>query len=291
MAVDGDVLGLAASQALRAPAGRRRHRAARPTPTSSPTPGTSAPTLPQARVYEHAAPHAPQPRAAKLAHVRAAMAALGATHHFVSTVDDIAWITNLRGADVDYNPVFLAHLLIAADRRDAVRRRRQGRRRAAGRAGRRRHRAGRLRRRRRGARRAAARRACCWSTRAASRWASASRWPTACASIESINPSTLAKSRKSDAELAFVREAMAQDGAAMCAFYAWFDKATAPERPFGPVTEVTIDEKLSGERRKRPGFVGLSFPVIAGWNANGAMPHYRASARVARRRSRATACC
>ena len=38
----------------------------------------------------------------------------GATHHFVSTVDDIAWLLNLRGADVSYNPVFLAH---AADRR------------------------------------------------------------------------------------------------------------------------------------------------------------------------------
>jgi Xaa-Pro aminopeptidase len=95
--------------------------------------------------------------------------------------------------------------------------------------------------------------------------------------IEAINPSTLAKSRKTAEELAFVREAMAQDGAAMCAFYAWFDQATAADRPFGPITELTIDEKLSAERRKRPGFVGLSFPVIAGWNANGAMPHYRAS--------------
>ena len=40
------------------------------------------------------------------------MARHGATHHFVSTVDDIAWITNLRGSDVSYNPVFLAHLLL-----------------------------------------------------------------------------------------------------------------------------------------------------------------------------------
>ena len=39
----------------------------------------------------------------------------GTTHHFVSTVDDLAWILNLRGADVSYNPVFLAHLLIAPD--------------------------------------------------------------------------------------------------------------------------------------------------------------------------------
>ena len=47
----------------------------------------------------------------------------GATHHLVSTVDDIAWLLNLRGADVDYNPVFLAHLLLERDARDALRRR------------------------------------------------------------------------------------------------------------------------------------------------------------------------
>ena len=43
------------------------------------------------------------------------------------------------------------------------------------------------------------------------------------------------------------------------------------------MTELTIDEKLSAERAKRANFVGLSFPVIAGFNANGAMPHYRAT--------------
>ena len=91
--------------------------------------------------------------------------------------------------------------------------------------------------------------------------------------VEAINPSTLAKSRKTEAELAFVREAMAQDGAAMCAFYAWFEGAQGKER----ITELTIDEKLTAERTRRAGFVGLSFPTIAGFNANGAMPHYRAT--------------
>jgi Xaa-Pro aminopeptidase len=67
---------------------------------------------------------------------------------------------------------------------------------------------------------------------------------------------------------------MEEDGAAMCAFYAWLEPALARgER----ITEITIDEKLSAERAKRPGFVGLSFPTIAGYNANGAMPHYRAT--------------
>jgi Xaa-Pro aminopeptidase len=93
--------------------------------------------------------------------------------------------------------------------------------------------------------------------------------------VEAINPSTLLKSRKTAEEAAFVREAMAQDGAAMCAFYAWFEAAMARgER----ITELTVDEVLSAERAKRPGFVGLSFPTIAGFNANGALPHYRATA-------------
>ena len=60
----------------------------------------------------------------------------------------------------------------------------------------------------------------------------------------------------------------------MCAFYAWFEAALARGEH---LTEVTIDEKLSAERARRANFVGLSFPVIAGFNANGAMPHYRAT--------------
>jgi len=70
------------------------------------------PDLPGAPVYEHLPPHATLPRADKLRAVREAMAEHGATHHFISTVDDLAWLFNLRGADVSYNPVFLAHALI-----------------------------------------------------------------------------------------------------------------------------------------------------------------------------------
>ena len=275
VAVDGDVLGLAASQQLRGRLAAAGIALKTDTDVLADAWDDRA-ALPQARVYEHAAPHAPLPRAAKLAQVRAAMAALGATHHFVSTVDDIAWITNLRGADVDYNPVFLAHLLIAADSATLFV--------GTGKID------------------AALQAALAADGIALADYANAGAALAALPRdavllvdprritlgfreqvaegarvIESMNPSTLAKSRKTADELAYVREAMAQDGAAMCAFYAWFDQAMRPERPFGPVTEITIDEKLSGERRKRPGFVGLSFPVIAGWNANGAMPHYRAT--------------
>jgi Xaa-Pro aminopeptidase len=88
-----------------------------------------------------------------------------------------------------------------------------------------------------------------------------------------VNPTTFAKSRKTDAEAQFVRETMAQDAAAMARFYAWFENALGRER----ITELTIDEKLSAERAKLPNFVSLSFSTIAGFNANGALPHYRAT--------------
>jgi len=73
------------------------------------------PPLPHAPVYEHPLEYAIRTRAEKLAGVREAMHQAGATHHIVSALDEIAWVLNLRGSDVDYNPVFLAHLLIDAN--------------------------------------------------------------------------------------------------------------------------------------------------------------------------------
>ncbi len=129
-----------------------------PTSTCSTDAWDDRPALPAAPVWEHLPPEAATPRADKLARVREAMHGAGATHHLVSTVDDVAWLLNLRGSDVDYNPVFLAHAADRPRRRAAVRRRGQGARRAR-RAARRRRRAPRaLRRGRRGARRAARRR-------------------------------------------------------------------------------------------------------------------------------------
>lgn len=73
------------------------------------------PALPAAKLYTHDAQFLAQSATSKLAAVREGMAEAGATHHLLSSLDDIAWLTNLRGADVDYNPVFLSHMLIDAD--------------------------------------------------------------------------------------------------------------------------------------------------------------------------------
>jgi len=233
------------------------------------------PAPPTAPVYEHGGSEAPHARADKLAHVRAAVRDLGATHHLVSTVDDIAWLLNLRGADVAYNPVFLGHVLlddagatlfvgagkvdaalarslladgIALARYDDV---------------------------------AAALGALPESARLLvdpKRTTLGLVEQSRAGRIESVNPSTLAKSRKSDAEAANVRRAMVEDGIAMAEFYAWFEAALADPQRRTPITEVTIDEKLAEARAKRPGYVGPSFATIAAFKANGAMPHYRATA-------------
>jgi Xaa-Pro aminopeptidase len=40
---------------------------------------------------------------------------------------------------------------------------------------------------------------------------------------------------------------------------------------------LTIDEQITAARARQPGFISPSFSTIAGWKANGAMPHYRAT--------------
>jgi Xaa-Pro aminopeptidase len=62
----------------------------------------------------------------------------------------------------------------------------------------------------------------------------------------------------------------------MCEFYAWFEAALAEPKKNEPITELTIDARLTEARSRRPGYVGPSFATIAAFNANGAMPHYRA---------------
>jgi Xaa-Pro aminopeptidase len=272
VAVDGQVLGLGVAKLLQA-ALQAADVTLRSDVDLLQAVWPDRPSLPTQPVYEHLPPQAVQSRAEKLAAVRQAVAQLGATHHFVSTVDDLAWITNLRGSDVNYNPVFLGHLLLDLTGGTLFV--------GAGKIGP-----------ELAARLAADGLLVAPYDQAGTALAALdpqhtllvdpkrithglrARVPTTVKVVEATNPSTLLKSRKTVAEAAFVRGAMAEDGAAMCEFYAEFEAALA----HGEVmTELTVDERLSAARARRPGFVGLSFSTIAGFNANGAMPHYRAT--------------
>jgi len=72
----------------------------------------SRPALPAAAVIERDGALESLQRGAKIAAVRERMQASGADWHFISSLDDIAWLLNLRGSDVPFNPVFLAHALV-----------------------------------------------------------------------------------------------------------------------------------------------------------------------------------
>jgi len=267
---DGTVLGLATHQAL-ADKLAARGIALRTDLDLIDAVWQPRPELPAERVYEHAL--APTTRAAKLAAVREALLEAGAQAHFISTLDDIAWLLNLRGGDVPYNPVFIAHLLLGADGATlfvgagkvpaelAARLEADGVKLAPYAQAR---------------ERLAALPAGTQVLLDPKRVTLGLRQalPDTVGVIERLNPSTLLKSRKSPEEAAHIRGAMEQDGAALAEFFAWFEDALAAGTP---MTELTIDEQVCAARARRPGFVSPSFTTIAGFNANGALPHYRAT--------------
>jgi len=233
------------------------------------------PALPGDAVFEHLPPYATTTRADKLAATRAAMEQHGAGYHFISTLDDIAYLFNLRGADVSFNPVFLAHALLGradatlfvgeAKVPDDVRARLEAD----------------------GVHLAPyANAATALSAlpdgatllldprrvTAGMRAAVAQGVNV----VEAINPTTFAKSKKLESEAVNVRAAMEQDGAALCAFFSWLEaELQNPGR--APLDEVAIDTHITAARARRPDFVSPSFSTIAGFNANGAIMHYRAA--------------
>jgi Xaa-Pro aminopeptidase len=271
VAVDGTVLALAAGRALEAALTAKGIRLRTDLDILSEIWPDRA-SLPIPPIYEHVPPFATTPRSAKFSAVREDMRKAAATHHFISTLDDIAWLTNLRGADVSYNPVFVAHLLL--DARSARLFVADGKIENGLKS-----------------RLAADGIEVAPYTQAAAALAALPPAATLLIDprritlgmrqvvapgvevIEAINPTTMAKSRKTAAEAAHVRATMEQDGAALAEFFAWFESALGKEL----ITELTIDEKIIGARARRPGFVCPSFTTIAAFNANGAQPHYRAT--------------
>jgi len=233
---------------------------------------TERPALPLQPIWQMADDLNAQTRLEKITAIRHKLIQKKATGHFISALDDIAWILNCRGRDVEYNPVFLAHLYIDHSRTvlfidDAK-----------------------------------------LSTEMQQRFAldnieilpynasiefllelkqqniliDPAKVSISYAQaieqqnrlVQDINPSTLFKSQKQPIEITHIRSAMTKDGVALCHFFHWLDNALADKES---INELTIDEKISGFRAQQAGFIGLSFSTIAGFNANGALPHYRAT--------------
>ena len=72
-------------------------------------------------------------------------------------------------------------------------------------------------------------------------------------------------------------EAHLRDAVALCEHFAWFEEQMEKGEK---ITECALDEHLTAQRQAQKGYVGPSFPTIAGCNGNGAIIHYRAQVRL-----------
>lgn len=91
--------------------------------------------------------------------------------------------------------------------------------------------------------------------------------------VDKPNPTTLAKAVKNPVEIENLRRSHLKDGVAVTKFMYWLKKNVGKME----ITELSASDYLESLRREQEGFIELSFGTIAAYNANAAMMHYSAS--------------
>lgn len=229
------------------------------------------PSLPKAQIYAHEKAYCALSAKEKIALVRQKMCELGAENHLISSLDDIAYLTNLRGADVEYNPVFLSHLLIKQNETllfvdegkisSALKEELKSE----------------------GIliyayesvieelKRLENTTLLIESAKMTALLVEALN--SSVKLIEEINPSTHLKAVKGAREISHIEDAMIEDGVALCRFFAWLEEALEQKQK---INEVDIDTRITEFRAKSPFYISNSFATIAAFKGNGAFPHYKA---------------
>lgn len=209
--------------------------------------------------------------ASKLARVREQMENEEAQYHIISTLDDIAWILNVRGNDIPHVPVVLSFLVIGKEDAmwfveenalsDAVKE-------MAAECG---------------------ITICPYedvyayaatipenSTVLLDKRKVNYRITNALSEtvhiVSKANPSQLMKAIKNEIELENTRKAHLLDGIAVTKFMYWLKKNVGKI----PMDEVSVSDYLQSLREQMEGYRDISFDTIAGYNANAAMMHYKA---------------
>jgi len=91
--------------------------------------------------------------------------------------------------------------------------------------------------------------------------------------IESPNITTSLKAIKNEVEIKNLKWCEIKDGLAMVKFIKWLKDSVDKEQ----ITEIAAEERLEDFRREQEGFVGPSFDTIAGYKEHAAMMHYKAN--------------
>ncbi len=206
--------------------------------------------------------------ASKLRRVRKAMREKKAGAHVLSSLDAIAWLYNIRGRDVEYNPLLISYALLTHEKaflfvdHDKV------------------------------PANVTKKLAACVTLRPYEEITSAlenlaaeavrvwvdgsttSRWIgdflAECPLITDPSPVTVMKAKKNEIEIEGMRSAHVRDGVAMVRFLRWLEN----EVRSGGVTELSAAERLEQFRSEGTHYQGLSFQTISGYAGNGAIIHY-----------------
>jgi Xaa-Pro aminopeptidase len=229
------------------------------------------PALPEDPIFEHDVSFAGKARADKLQEVRKAMAALGVDYHFVATLDDIAWLFNLRGQDVPCNPVAIAYAVIGTKKAylfanhlkfnqnfikilnnenilindyEEIKYFLQ-------------------------ALPEEQRVLLDPATTNVKLYDALNKQGNI---VEGDTISTALKAVKNKVEIDHLKRTMAKDGAALAKLFHWLEEEVKARA----VPETEVAERLAGFRAEQANYRGESFDAIVGYEANGAIVHYHA---------------
>lgn len=229
------------------------------------------PVLPAEPVWVLDVKYAGKDAEDKIGDLRKKMENCGATVHILTTLDDIVWLLNIRGNDVDCNPVVLSYLMATRESLylyineavldssvksyleekgvtirpyDAI-----------------------------------------YSDvaklhgetvmleKSRTNFALTQLLDGTNEIINIQNPTALMKAIKNPVEIENIKKAHIKDGVAMTKFIYWLKKNIGKI----PMDEISVADYLDSLRRGQEGNLGLSFPTISAYGANAAMCHYSAT--------------
>lgn len=233
---------------------------------------TDRPALPLNKFFVFDVKYAGKSASEKLQILRTELKKVRANAFIMSALDDIAWLFNIRGNDVSYNPVVIAYALVEEEKatlfieNEKLTSETKAYLEAEGVS-------------------VAPYLAVYNNLRnitsenavlidgAKLNQSLYEAIPEACAKRNMMSPVFRLKSIKNEVELEGVRRAMIKDGVALTRFFMWLENNVGKE----DISEISLSEKLYDFRAEQENFVGESFGTIAGYAGHGAIVHYRAT--------------
>jgi len=233
---------------------------------------SNRPAFPSKIILELLDQYSGKTRIEKIATLRKQMHASNVTAHVISSLDDIAWLLNVRGSDTEFTPLPTSYLFLDGERiywfihqnriPDALKKKltEEGiellpyddiasflKTLSGGSS-------------------------VMIDPKRTSQWI-VEAIPEDCTVVEAMNFTTASKSVKNDTEIRNIKEAMNRDGIALVKFLIWLEESIGKET----ITEFSAATKLEAFRQEQDDFVSPSFATIASYEENGAIVHYRPS--------------